>query len=182
MASASLTARFVRRSSRSLTSPKVACAHCSGDITASQFSIPLSSLLLRFLLLPRFYHFFTRTLRVRVRCLSWWQRDPVGTAWSTKVAPQRGQAQGPLIHSAPPLVPTGSWDASTSMDRIPRVGWQKSSGGQGMLLICIIYTISNTGGNRYAQAYHPSFSACSGSRGGRGHRCSTTPTEQRYNG
>src|SRR6266851_9317721 len=67
MASASLTARFVRRSSRSLTSPKVACAHCSGDITASQFSIPLSSLLLRFLLLPRFYHFFTRTLRVRVR-------------------------------------------------------------------------------------------------------------------
>jgi uncharacterized membrane protein YphA (DoxX/SURF4 family) len=70
MASASLTARFVRRSSRSLTSPKVACAHCSGDITASQFSIPLSSLLLRFLLLPRFYHFFTRTLRVRVRAKS----------------------------------------------------------------------------------------------------------------
>src|SRR6266851_8631644 len=113
MASASLTARFVRRSSRSLTSPKVACAHCSGDITASQFSIPLSSLLLRFLLLPRFYHFFTRTLRVRVRCLSWWQRDPVGTAWSTKVAPQPGQAQGPLIHSTPPLVPTGPWAAST---------------------------------------------------------------------
>src|SRR6266851_4893865 len=31
----------------------------------------------------------------------WWQRDPVGTAWSKQVAPQPGQAQGPLIHPAP---------------------------------------------------------------------------------
>src|SRR6266851_4730085 len=61
-------------------------------------------------------------------CLSWWQRDPVGTAWSTKVAPQRGQAQGPLIHTTPPLVPTGPWDASISMDRITRFGRQHSSG------------------------------------------------------
>src|SRR5260370_15021145 len=65
--------------------------------------------------------------RVGAWCLSWWQRDPVGTAWSTKVAPQPGQAQGPLIHSTPPLVPTGPWAASTSMDRIPRFGRQHSS-------------------------------------------------------
>src|SRR5438128_12480196 len=49
----------------------------------------------------------------RVGCLSWWQREPVGTAWSNQVAPQRGQAPGPLIHSTPPLVPTGSWVART---------------------------------------------------------------------
>src|SRR5713226_4197665 len=61
-------------------------------------------------------------------CLSWWQRDPVGTAWSKQVAPQRGQAQGPLIHSTLPLVPTGPWAASTSMDRIPRFGRQHSVG------------------------------------------------------
>src|SRR6266849_2997755 len=90
MASASLTARFVRRSSRSLTSPKVACAHCSGDITASQFSIPLSSLLLRFLLLPRFYHFFTRTLRVRVRTST--RPPPVSTSTP---CPYRTQADIP---------------------------------------------------------------------------------------
>src|SRR5712692_6379664 len=66
--------------------------------------------------------------RVGALCLSWWQRAPVGTAWSTKVAPQPGQAQGPLIHSTPPLVPTGPWDASISMDRIPRFGRQHSSG------------------------------------------------------
>src|SRR6266852_7442102 len=66
--------------------------------------------------------------RVGAWCLSWRQREPVGTAWSTKVAPQRGQAQGPLIHSTPPLVPTGPWAASTSMDRIPRFGRQHSSG------------------------------------------------------
>src|SRR6266849_5716154 len=58
----------------------------------------------------------------------WWQRAPVGTAWSKQVAPQPGQAQGPLIHSTPPLVPTGSWDASISMDRIPRFGRQHSVG------------------------------------------------------
>ena len=46
--------------------------------------------------------------RVGASCLSCWQRDPVRTAWSKPVAPQRGQAQGPLIHSTPPLVPTGS--------------------------------------------------------------------------
>src|SRR5713101_2252199 len=64
--------------------------------------------------------------RVGAWCLSWWQRDPVGTAWSNQVAPQRGQAPGPLIHSTPPLVPTGPWAASTSMDRIPRFGRQHS--------------------------------------------------------
>src|SRR5712692_11510891 len=66
--------------------------------------------------------------RVGAWCLSWWQRDPVGTAWSNQVAPQRGQAPGPLIHSTPPLVPTGPWAASTSMDRIPRFGRQHSVG------------------------------------------------------
>src|SRR5260221_13105069 len=50
--------------------------------------------------------------------------DPVGT----KVAPQSGQAQGPLIHSTPALVPTGPWAASTSMERIPRFGHQHSVG------------------------------------------------------
>src|SRR5712671_5581529 len=59
---------------------------------------------------------------------AWWQRDPVGTAWSKQVAPQRGQAQGLLIHSTPPLVPTGPWAASISMDRIPRFGRQNSLG------------------------------------------------------
>src|SRR6266851_298462 len=34
--------------------------------------------------------------RVGAWCLSWWQRDPVGTAWSKQVAPQRGQAPGPI--------------------------------------------------------------------------------------
>src|SRR6266849_10012776 len=43
-------------------------------------------------------------------------------------APQPGQAPGPLIHSTPPLVPTGPWAASISMDRIPRVGRQHSVG------------------------------------------------------
>src|SRR5216684_4283699 len=60
----------------------------------------------------------------------WWQRDPVGTSWSKQVAPQRGQAPGPLIHSAPPLVPTGPWAASTSMDMITRFGRQHSVGAQ----------------------------------------------------
>src|SRR5712692_1224756 len=59
---------------------------------------------------------------------AWWQRAPVGTAWSKQVAPQRGQAQGLLIHSTPPLVPTGPWAASISMDRIPRFGRQNSLG------------------------------------------------------
>src|SRR6266446_785788 len=58
----------------------------------------------------------------------WWQRDPVGTAWSTQVAPPRGQAQGLLIHSTPPLVPTGPWAVSTSMDMIIRFGRQHSLG------------------------------------------------------
>src|SRR6266446_6137596 len=66
--------------------------------------------------------------RVGAWCLSWWQRDPVGTAWSNQVAPQPGQAPGPLIHTTPPLVPTGPWDASISMDRITRFGRQHSSG------------------------------------------------------
>jgi len=53
---------------------------------------------------------------------------PGGNAihWGLRGAPQRGQAQGPLIHSTPPLVPTGPWAASTSMDRIPRFGRQHS--------------------------------------------------------
>src|SRR5216684_8405156 len=66
--------------------------------------------------------------RVGALCLSWWQRDPVGTAWSKQVAPQPGQAQGLLIHSTPPLVPTGPWAASTSMDMITRFGRQHSVG------------------------------------------------------
>jgi hypothetical protein len=53
---------------------------------------------------------------------------PGGNAIPWGVAPQRGQAPGPLIHSTPPLVPTGPWAASTSMDRIPRFGRQNSSG------------------------------------------------------
>src|SRR5713101_1431090 len=68
--------------------------------------------------------------RVGAWCLSWWQRDPWGTSWSTQVAPQRGQAQGPLIHSTPPLVPTGPWAASTSLDRITRFGRQHSLGAR----------------------------------------------------
>src|SRR6266851_2376416 len=44
------------------------------------------------------------------------------------VAPQRGQAPGPLIHTTPPLVPTGPWAASTSMEMIPRFGRQHSLG------------------------------------------------------
>src|SRR6266853_5935463 len=53
---------------------------------------------------------------------------PGGNAiqWGLRGAPQRGQAPGPLIHSTPPLVPTGPWAASTSMDRIPRFGRQHS--------------------------------------------------------
>src|SRR5258708_21949165 len=37
---------------------------------------------------------------------------------------------GPLIHSTPPLVPTGPCAASTSMARIPRFGRQHSVGAQ----------------------------------------------------
>src|SRR5258708_10263212 len=66
--------------------------------------------------------------RVGARVGPWWKRARVGTAWSTKVAPHPGQAQGPLIHTTPPLVPTGPWDASISMDRITRFGRQHSSG------------------------------------------------------
>src|SRR5216683_6131252 len=55
---------------------------------------------------------------------------PGGNAiqWGLRGAPQRGQAPGPLIPSTPPLVPTGPWAASTSMDRIPRFGRQHSVG------------------------------------------------------
>src|SRR5260221_9014933 len=65
--------------------------------------------------------------RVEALCLSSLLHDPVGTSWSKRVAPQRGQAQGPLIHTTPPLVPTGPWAASISMDMIPRFGRQNSS-------------------------------------------------------
>src|SRR5712692_3493719 len=68
--------------------------------------------------------------RVGAWCLSWWQRDPVGISWSKQVAPQRGQAPGPLIHSTPPLVPTGPWAASISMDMITRFGRHNSSDGR----------------------------------------------------
>src|SRR6266446_5078155 len=68
--------------------------------------------------------------RVGAWCLSCWQCDPVGTAWSNQVAPQPGQAPGPLIHSTPPLVPTGPWAASTSMAMIPRFGLQNSLGSR----------------------------------------------------
>ena len=61
-------------------------------------------------------------------CLSWWQRDPWGTSWSKKVAPQRGQAQGPLNHSTLPLVPTGLWAASVPMGMMTPFGWQHSVG------------------------------------------------------
>src|SRR5258708_32204220 len=68
------------------------------------------------------------SVRLEAWFLSCWQRDPVGTAWSKQVAPQRGQAPGPLIHSTLPLVPTGPWAASTSMDMITRFGRQNSLG------------------------------------------------------
>ena len=82
----------------------------------------------------------------RVGCLSWGQREPVGTAWSNQVAPQRGQAQGPLIHSTPPLVPTGRgthisrfdrqtssgrWGCKRSDGAIPRFDCQTSLGTRG---------------------------------------------------
>src|SRR5216683_6285514 len=59
-------------------------------------------------------------------CLSSSLFDSLGPSWSKQVAPQPGQAQDPLIHSTPPLVPTGPWAASTLMDRIPRFGRQNS--------------------------------------------------------
>src|SRR5260221_13823903 len=46
--------------------------------------------------------------------------------WGLRGAPQRGKAPGPLIHSTPPLVPTGPWAASTSMEMITRFGRQTS--------------------------------------------------------
>src|SRR6266851_8437590 len=115
-------------------------------------------------------------------CLSsWWGGDRVASRNPDHASCHQDKHKAPtLLHIHPlSLQDTGR---RQTFPIIPRFGWQKSSGGQSILLICIIYPISNTGGNRYAQAYHPSFSACSGSRGGRGHRCSTTPTEQRYNG
>jgi hypothetical protein len=51
-----------------------------------------------------------------------------------------GQAPGPLIHSTPPLVPTGPWAASTSMDMIPRFGRQKSSEFDGLFLAYLCTT------------------------------------------
>src|SRR6266849_11182752 len=56
-------------------------------------------------------------------CLSWWQRDPLGTAWSTQAAPQRGQAQGPLIHPTPPLVLTGRLTSSAAFGRQHSLGF-----------------------------------------------------------
>src|SRR5712692_8309544 len=91
MASARLTARRVRRSSPSLTSPKVACAHVFGDITALHSSISLS---FRFTLLSQFYHFFTRTMWEQVRCLSWWLRG------ATRSHPNQDKHQAPS--STPP--------------------------------------------------------------------------------
>src|SRR5260221_8111779 len=68
--------------------------------------------------------------RVGAWCLSWWQREPVGISWSKQIAPQRGQAPGPLIHSTPPLVLTGPWNASTSLELITRFGRHNSSDGR----------------------------------------------------
>src|SRR5712692_10118788 len=64
--------------------------------------------------------------RVGALCLSSSLFDSLGPSWSKQVAPQPGQAQDPLIHSTPPLVPTGPWAASTLVDRIPRFGRQNS--------------------------------------------------------
>src|SRR5258707_12547091 len=72
--------------------------------------------------------------RVGAWCLSWWQRDPVGISWSKQVAPQPGQAQGPLIHSTPPLVPTGRGRA---FSLLPLFGCHNSSGGRVISLMCI---------------------------------------------
>src|SRR5229473_4196391 len=49
----------------------------------------------------------------------------LGISWSKMVAPQPGQAQGPLIHSTPPLVPTGRGRAFSI---IPLFGRQNSLG------------------------------------------------------
>src|SRR6266851_9418020 len=99
MASARLTARRVRRSSPSLTSPKVACAHVFGDITALHSSISLS---FRFTLLSQFYHFFTRTMWEQVRCLSSWQRDPLSSVRQDGRTPTRTSTRPPHPpHPAP---------------------------------------------------------------------------------
>src|SRR5260370_38983921 len=68
--------------------------------------------------------------RVGAWFLPWGEREPVGISWSKQIAPQRGQAPGPLIHYTPPLVPTGPWDASISMDMITRFGRHNSSDGR----------------------------------------------------
>src|SRR5581483_2191830 len=46
---------------------------------------------------------------VQALCLSWWRGDPGGGVMMFCLIPstRRGQAQGPLVHSSPPLVPTG---------------------------------------------------------------------------
>ena len=67
---------------------------------------------------------------------------PGGNAipWGLRGAPQPGQAPGPLIHSTPPLVPTGPWAATTSMDMIPRFGRQHSSEFDGLFLAYLCTT------------------------------------------
>src|SRR5260370_16382565 len=75
----------------------------------------------------------TRPVGTRGRCGAGWgpcacpggNAIQVGTAWSKQVTPQRGQAPGPLIHSTPPLVPTGDGRAFSI---IPRFGRQNSLG------------------------------------------------------
>src|SRR5690242_16736247 len=64
----------------------------------------------------------------------------VGVPRGQPVSSARGQAQGPLIHPTPPLVPTGCrthlppFGCQTSSGRericlvIPRFGWQRSLG------------------------------------------------------
>src|SRR5712692_9090753 len=99
MASARLTARRVRRSSPSLTSPKVACAHVFGDITALHSSISLS---FRFTLLSQFYHFFTRTTWKQLSCLSWWLTMDLGSVRPPGLIPTRTSTRPPHPpHSAP---------------------------------------------------------------------------------
>jgi hypothetical protein len=78
----------------------------------------------------------TRPVGTRGGCGAGWGPGacPGGNAlhWGLRGAkrshPQRGQAPGPLIHTPTPLVPTGPWDASISMDMITRFGRQHSVG------------------------------------------------------
>src|SRR6266849_3092515 len=66
--------------------------------------------------------------RVGACCLSSLGCDLFAPRSPHWIALPPGQAPGPLIHITPPLVPTGPWDASVSMDMITRFGRQHSVG------------------------------------------------------